>query len=63
MSQMTIRKKLFAGKTADKMETDRLLKRLEKLKKDKKELDSQLQTVNSEIGTIQTRLDELMMKK
>jgi len=56
-------KKLFAGKTADKMETDRLLKRLEKLKKDKKELDSQLQTVNSEIGTIQTRLDELMMKK
>lgn len=55
-------KKLFAGKTADKMETDRLLKRLDKLRKDKAEIDAQQKTVVSEIDTIQKRLDELAKK-
>ena len=54
--------KVFKGKTADKMETDRLLKRLEKLRKDKAEIDAQLKTVVSEIDTIQKRLDELAKK-
>ena len=54
--------KLFAGKTADKLETDRLLKRLEKLRKDKAEVDSQMKSITSEIDTIQSRLDELAKK-
>ena len=54
--------KLYQGKTASKFETDRLLKRLDKLKKDKAGLDSQLKAVNDEMGTIQKRLDELAKK-
>ena len=54
--------KLYQGKTASKFETDRLLKRLDKLKKDKTGLESQLKAVNDEIGTIQKRLDELAKK-
>ena len=54
--------KLYQGKTASKFETDRLLKRLDKLKKDKTGLESQLKAVNDEIGTIQKRLDGLAKK-
>ncbi|MEG2019655.1 MAG: hypothetical protein RRZ70_04195, partial [Synergistaceae bacterium] len=51
--------KLYQGKSANKFETDRLLLRLDKLKKDKAGLESQLNTVNQEIDVIQKRLDEL----
>ena len=51
--------KLYQGKTAAKFETDRLLKRLDKLRKDRASLEAQLKTVNDEIDTIQKRLDEL----
>lgn len=51
--------KLYQGKTAARFETDRLLKRLEKLRKDKGEHEKQLQGINDEIKTVQTRLDEL----
>ena len=51
--------KLFQGKTAARFETDRLLKRLEKLRKDKSEQEKQLKGINDEITTVQTRLDEL----
>ena len=51
--------KLYQGKTAARFETDRLLKRLEKLRKDKAEHEKQLQGINDEITTVQTRLDEL----
>ena len=51
--------KLYQGKTAVRFETDRLLKRLEKLRKDKAEHEKQLQGINDEIATVQTRLDEL----
>ena len=54
--------KLYQGKAADRFETDRLLKRLEKLRKDKAGLEAQIKTVNDEIGTIQSRLDELAKK-
>lgn len=50
---------LYKGKTADRFETDRLLKRLEKLRKDKAEQEKQLQGINEEISTVQKRLDEL----
>ena len=51
--------KLYQGKSAARFETDRLLKRLEKLRKDKAEHEKQLQGINDEITTVQTRLDEL----
>ena len=51
--------KLYQGKTAARVETDRLLKRLEKLRKDKAEEEAKLKAINDEISTIQTRLDEL----
>ena len=50
---------LYQGKTAARFETDRLLKRLEKLRKDEAELQKQLKSVQDEKATIQTRLDEL----
>lgn len=51
--------KLFQGKSAVRFETDRLLKRLERLRKDKAEHEKQLQGINDEISTVQKRLDEL----
>ena len=54
--------KLYHGKAAERFESDRLIKRLEKLRKDKTTLESQLKAVDDEIGTIQTRLDELAKK-
>lgn len=51
--------KLYQGKTAARFETDRLLKRLEKLRKDKADHEKQLEGINDEIKTIQARLDEL----
>ncbi|MDO4988603.1 MAG: hypothetical protein Q4E17_06255 [Synergistes sp.] len=51
--------KLYSGTTAVKMETERLLKRLEKIRKDKAEEEAKLKTINDEISTIQNRLDEL----
>ena len=54
--------KLYQGKAAERFESDRLIKRLEKLRKDKTTLESQLKAVDEEITTIQTRLDELAKK-
>lgn len=51
--------KLYQGTTAARFETDRLLKRLQKLRDDKTELDKQMKAIGDEINTIQTRLDEL----
>ncbi|WP_455599642.1 hypothetical protein [Cloacibacillus sp.] len=50
---------LYKGAAANKLETERLLKRLEKLCKDKAEEEAKLKAINDEISTIQTRLDEL----
>ena len=51
--------KLYQGKAAVRIETDRLIKRLEKLRKDKAEEEAKLASINGEISTIQARLDEL----
>ena len=51
--------RLFRGKTAAKLETDRLLKRLDKLRRDRSEEESKLNSIDTEIKTIQTRIDEL----
>lgn len=51
--------KLYQGTTAARIETDRLLKRLENLRKDRADEESKLKAIDDEINTIQTRLDEL----
>ena len=51
--------KRYAGQTAARLETDRLLKRLENLRKDRSEEEAKLKAIDDEINTIQTRLDEL----
>ena len=51
--------KLYAGQTAARLETDRLLKRLENLRKDRSEEEARLKAIDDEINTIQARLDEL----
>lgn len=51
--------KLYKGQTAARFETDRLIKRLQKLRGDKAELEGQVKAVDDEINTIQTRLDEI----
>lgn len=51
--------KLFKGSAAAKYETDRLLKRLEKLRADKAEEEKKIAAIDTEISTIQARLDEL----
>ena len=51
--------RLYQGRTAAKIETDRLIKRLENLRKDKAEEDARLKAIEDEINTIQSRLDEI----
>lgn len=51
--------KLYQGRTAARAETDRLLKRLEKLRSDKADEEQKLNGINDEIKTIQARIDEL----
>lgn len=51
--------KLYQGKAAARFETDRLLTRLDKLKKDEAALQKQLKSVEDEKGLIEKRLDEL----
>ena len=51
--------KLYKGATANKMETDRLLKRLESIRKDKADEEARLKAITDEEETIRKRLDEL----
>lgn len=51
--------KLYQGTTAAKIETDRLIKRLENLRKDESDEEAKLNSIRDEIATIQSRLDEL----
>lgn len=51
--------KLYEGRTATRFETDRLIKRLQKLRADKAEIEKQIKGIDDEISTIQSRLGEL----
>jgi hypothetical protein len=51
--------KLYKGKASDRLELDRLLKRMEKLANDRKELNAQLSKVNEELESINERVEEL----
>lgn len=52
-------KSLYRGTTAARIETDRLLKRLENLRKDASDEEARLNAIKDEISTIQSRIDEL----
>lgn len=54
---------LFKGKSANMFEIERLLKRLDNLKKDKAGLEGQLKVVNDEMAQIQSRIDEIQKAK
>jgi hypothetical protein len=50
---------LGTGAAAARLELDRLIRRLDKLKDDKKALEEQLYAVNSELAEIDARVDDL----
>ncbi len=54
--------RLYQGKTAARLESDRMLERLEKLRKEKEAIDAKAGTMQQEIDTIQKRLDDLQKK-
>ena len=51
--------KIFAGAAGKKIEMDRLIKRLEKLGGEKKDLQARLDEIQAEIDKIQARMNEL----
>lgn len=53
---------VLAGTAADRMEVDRLLRRIEKLNGEKADLETQLEAKNREISEVVKRIDELQGK-
>ncbi len=53
---------LYAGKAADRLELDRLIKRLEKLNSEKSELEKQQNELETELSSINKRVEELQKK-
>ncbi len=51
--------KLFKGKTGARMELDRLMKRLELLRKDRSAEEQKIKAIDTEISSIQKRVDQL----
>ncbi|MDO4219396.1 MAG: hypothetical protein Q4C78_05365 [Synergistaceae bacterium] len=51
--------KLFRGKTGARMELDRLMKRLELLRKDRAVEEQKIKAIDTEISSIQKRVDQL----
>lgn len=52
----------MVGTAADRMEVDRLLRRVEKLSAERSELETQLEAKNREIAEITARIEELQKK-
>lgn len=50
---------LYKGKAAARLELDRLIKRMDKLKAEKSTLEGQLATLNAELDTVEQRVEEL----
>lgn len=55
--------KLYEGKSAQMLEADRLLKRLDTLKKDKSGYDEHLEKIDNEMDEINKRLDDIQKAK
>jgi hypothetical protein len=54
--------KSISGGAADRLEVDRLIRRMEKLTAEKVELETQLSAKNNEIDEISSRIEELQNK-
>jgi hypothetical protein len=52
----------ISGTAADRLEVDRLIRRMEKLNAEKTELESQLEAKNKELEEVGARIDELQNK-
>lgn len=52
----------LAGTAADRIELDRLIKRVEKLSQEKRDLESQLEAKNKELSDVNARIDEIQKK-
>jgi chromosome segregation ATPase len=50
---------LYKGRAAARLELDRLIKRIEKLNAEKRELEGKLSELNAELNTITHRVEEL----
>ncbi|MBR1602245.1 MAG: hypothetical protein IJ667_02260 [Synergistaceae bacterium] len=51
--------RLNSGKAANRLEIDRLLKRVDKVNKDKQELQSKLDALNKELSEVNARINQL----
>ena len=51
--------RLYAGRAAARMELDRLIKRIEKLSAEKRDLESRVNALDAELDTINQRVEEL----
>lgn len=52
----------LAGTAGDRIELDRLIKRVEKLTQEKRDLESQLDAKNKELSDVNARIDEIQKK-
>ena len=53
---------MSGGTAADRLELDRLLRRLDKISKEKSDIESQLSSKNREIDDVKARIEELQKK-
>ncbi|MDO4786617.1 MAG: hypothetical protein Q4A13_06695 [Fretibacterium sp.] len=53
---------LGTGKAMDRLELDRLIKRMEKLNADRQELQTQIDALDKELGEVGARIDELQAR-
>ena len=56
------RGQIAGGKAADRLETDRLIKRSDKIKADREALQKQLDALNKEYDEVNSRIDELQSR-
>lgn len=53
---------LGAGKAMDRLELDRLIRRMEKLNRERQELKTQIDALDRELGEVRSRVDELQAR-
>lgn len=53
---------LGAGRAMDRLELDRLIKRMEKLNQERQGLQTQIDAIDRELGEVQSRVDELQTR-
>ena len=56
------RPQISAGKATDRLETDRLIKRADKIKTERDELQKKIDALNKDLNEVNARIDELQSK-